>query len=606
MAHEWMALSAVRVPANLGCNRERPRKEKRRPGPKPGPTHENPARARAARAISVLAVPARVRGGSIGKHRCRTHVPLADAALSEGIHRRLQRLMPHHPRKHGLFINEQDTVSQPLSNALSWERETPTLPIYYAVHSGMGVQLQALTNAVFLANATGRALMLPPWLLRHHMTTDHWNPRWLMGRKCHVPHVEPSKELLNRWSQSALCDQCNATKRESFSSVFAIHELVKPLDALTDEQCQLCNATQAYWCPQCTSQTCTKACKSSACPHVDLDTHLLHLAPDNRLRKRWVWSTTGKSTTSVDCAQTLKHLTSSPRSCARLLHAVASAGSMIPRRQNRSALCVGPLNDWLFEMPFGVNSTLLGRCASSHPVARRLLRQGLPLRRDLIAMLPRLFPQPCNFCVYVRLPDGKRTLTDSLSALQDAIFSRDGQKLLGALSDDGNVSIRSGGLEIVSGCTTESCRQPFSHNSTSRAYLGMSDKTRLRLQHIGSRLLADRDVARERAAVYELQTLGLGLENARIIYDQLRCARCGALRGMAGVIPRGRHASIRAGFRTTSSFFQTIERMHHQLLDLGITAPTPSIAGATRSAPRDVLPAWNCDVTAAGSCRESA
>ena len=44
-----------------------------------------------------------------------------------------------------------------------------TLPLSYAVHSGSGVQLQALTAAVFVANATGRALVVPPWLIHHDM-----------------------------------------------------------------------------------------------------------------------------------------------------------------------------------------------------------------------------------------------------------------------------------------------------------------------------------------------------------------------------------------------------------------------------------------------------
>ena len=70
--------------------------------------------------------------------------------------------------------------------------DAPLLPLSYAMHSGGGVQLQALTNAIFLANATGRRLYVPPWLVRNNMSRVMWDPTGITGRKCKTPYIDLS------------------------------------------------------------------------------------------------------------------------------------------------------------------------------------------------------------------------------------------------------------------------------------------------------------------------------------------------------------------------------------------------------------------------------
>ena len=69
--------------------------------------------------------------------------------------------------------------------------------------------------------------------------------------------------------------------------------------------------------------------------------------------------------------------------------------------------------------------------------------------------------------------------------------------------------------------------------------------------------------------------MGLGVENANVLYDQLRCARCGEVYGLAAEMPRG--GKGHAGFRTSSTFYKTISRLHKQLLDRGVIKSPPTV-----------------------------
>ena len=458
--------------------------------------------------------------------------------------------------------------------------DAPLLPLSYAMHSGGGVQLQALTNAIFLANATGRRLYVPPWLVRNNMSRVMWDPTGITGRKCKTPYIDMSKQQINALSENMLCGLCDKLpegRLESFASIYALDEMVRPLPTMTKEQCDACRRA---------TKRCSTCQNSGLCPRVDLDTHLLLLDRYNaKGRERWPWATTGNSTKTVDCLQTLIHLQQSPRSCARLLSAVAQADHFLPASTDRSALCVGPLNDWFFEKPFGSNSTLLGRCASAHPMARLLQRRGLSLRREVVELLPKLYTRPCDICMYVRLPDKRK----DLNSLHDALWSIDGRRLLSALARSWEVAsrsnatsppVRESGLEIVSSCRSDACRHPFSHNSSSQGYLSVQKRTRDMVEGIGPTLLAVHDEQQQRAAVAKLQALGMGPENANILYDQLRCARCRETRGLAGEMPRGGKGN--AGFRVASSFYKTIERLNHQLHDRGAIPKGPKIPGIAK------------------------
>ena len=121
--------------------------------------------------------------------------------------------------------------------------DAPLLPLSYAMHSGGGVQLQALTNAIFLANATGRRLYVPPWLVRNNMSRVMWDPTGITGRKCKTPYIDMSKQQINALSENMLCGLCDKLpegRLESFASIYALDEMVRPLPTMTKEQCDAC------------------------------------------------------------------------------------------------------------------------------------------------------------------------------------------------------------------------------------------------------------------------------------------------------------------------------------------------------------------------------
>ena len=70
--------------------------------------------------------------------------------------------------------------------------DAPLLPLSYAMHSGGGVQLQALTNAIFLANATAVDCMCRPG--SYNNMSRSCGTRRVSRRKCKTPYIDMSKQ----------------------------------------------------------------------------------------------------------------------------------------------------------------------------------------------------------------------------------------------------------------------------------------------------------------------------------------------------------------------------------------------------------------------------
>ena len=488
---------------------------------------------------------------------------------------RIARLRTHRPR---VFCARR--------GGRATNRMAEPLPLSYAVHSGSGVQLQALTTAVFLANATGRALIVPPWLKHKDMPKIMWDPSQITSRKCKTTFIGGTKEKLTHMSEDMLCGLCKQNQTlDAFASLYDFRELVTVLETFTHKRCSTCSRRAAGRC-----NTCSRRPTRVVCPKTDLDAHLLHLNEYDPRRAVWKWSTTGNSTKVADCGQTLQHLGPSAHSCARILNAVNDA-SNLSGLPNRSAFCVGPLNDWFFDKPYGLGSTILGRCEAAHPLAKQLSHSGLPLRKEVVSLLPQLFPKPCDVCIYVRLSDGK----NDLQRLQDGLYSRDGAKLLTSLAQDWNASkLYDGGLEVVSSCSSAECRDPFNVESPSY-HTKLNQTAPSLLQRIRpTKMMAVIKKEELERGVRLLRGLGLTKDNAYITYDQLRCARCSSIYGMAAGSNRNGHMN-RGGFRTTSSFFKTITRLHNQLEGQGKTSKPKAEIRRKQSNPSPWGTTWRCN-----------
>ena len=427
--------------------------------------------------------------------------------------------------------------------------------LVYTVHSGLGVQLQALVNAAFLANITGHTLRVPPWLSRSDVTDNMWDPAKRVGRKCKWPFIDDRKTNLLRYSEQFLCKfLCSDAKKRkqpilSFATIYDIGQVVGAIEAKDDPlYCARCAATQ-----------------QSLCPTMDLDAHLLHLDKNDPGRDHsWqaTFSTTGPSLETANCSETKSKLIPSPSSCTRMLQAIERVSEMLARR-NRSTVCLGPINDFFFDMPYPNAGNILARCSSTHPLAARLHDGGLPLQPRLLSLIPKLFPEPCDACVYARLPD----YAISLRSLQDAILSADGLKLTKAFTKSFRKGqIRTGGVEIVSSCASSQCRDLFAEGIHSRVERlpKLAGQGWHELKSVGPQMVRRYDAGRHASAIRELLELGLPKDHAHIFYDQLRCARCRRVYGLSS-----KQGALRAGARNTSSFFRTIARLHHRLREQG-------------------------------------
>ena len=397
--------------------------------------------------------------------------------------------------------------------------------LHYSAHSGSGVQLQALTAAAFLANATGHALLVPPWLMRDDMSTWLWDPR-SMSRKCHaLKKISQDKQLLTRKSTRNVCDRlCRKTSLTSGKNNHADGMLqtgswmqMYDLRSIARIKMQTCDD-----CPGCTS--------------VDLDPHMLyHGQEDRSLPNRSMRITPLRE----NCTRLQHEMRSYSGWCHQRMLAVLIASARV-RQRGRTALCVGPLNDFLFSSPHGHQGTILGGCSGTHPLARTLDEQGLPLRHEVLAAVQSLLPDACDLCIYSRLNDRKpESQPAELSQLLRRRLALMAPQMRGL----------AGQIEMVSSCSPlDACRE---------ALLGTTRNTTRALDY--ARLL-DRvawRVGAEKHLVAELrQALRLGLEKARIVFDVLRCARCRT------IAP----ASTRS---CESTFYQMIRRTHKRLHAMG-------------------------------------
>ena len=384
--------------------------------------------------------------------------------------------------------------------------------LHYSAHSGSGVQLQALTAAAFLANATGHALLVPPWLMRNDMSTWLWDPR-TMGRRCRIAKISPEKHLLAEQSTRNVCDRLCRNKNHADSMLQTGSWMqMYDLRSIARIKVQTCDD-----CPGCRS--------------VDLDTHMLyHGQEDRRLPNRSM---------RENCTRLEHEMRSYSGWCHQRMLAVSSASARV-RQRGRTALCVGPLNDFLFSAPYGHQGTILGGCSGTHPLARTLDEQGLPLRHEVLAAVQSLLPDACDLCIYSRLSDRKpESQPAELSELLRRRLALMAPRMRGL----------AGQIEMVSSCSPlDACRE---------ALLGTTRNTTLALDY--ARLL-DRvawRVGAEKHLVAELgQALRLGLEKARIAFDVLRCARCRT------IAPASSRSS-------KSTFYQMIRRTHKRLYAMG-------------------------------------
>ena len=391
----------------------------------------------------------------------------------------------------------------------------------YAHHSGGGVQLESLTTAAFLANVTGRELIVPPWLVRGQMSKVHWDPHKVVRRSCGPGHISSAKQYLQRLSDKQFCTRCakhqNALKLDSLLQVFNIRAVAR---------------ARRRGCADC-----------PLCQSMHLDTHLLLRPRNSSLRQP-----------RVNCSQVAVDLRS-PASCRQLLTSISEGASAM------KTLCLGPLNDWFAESPHGHAGTILARCAATYPLAARLDHAGLPLRPEVLVGFARAIgswdPSPwasCSTCIFARLPDDSGNTSRALAL--SALIRRNKHRLAIQISRGGSKRDRRGSsrlklqgsreryVEVVSSCHPLASCMAAVQTELPTVQLRPVAGTTNAMSVVG-------EVTQEPAKRLGL-ALGLSAENGRLLYDQLRCARCDAL-----VAADGRSAS--------STFFHAIRRLHAAL-----------------------------------------
>ena len=103
----------------------------------------------------------------------------------------------------------------------------------YTTHSGYGVQMQALLQATFLANVSGRRLVVPPMLSREQMSDLLWHHKF--GRACNGPKLaaegglDSTQVKLNAESEHVIKRHCKrpaATPFDAFENLFDLNRLV--------------------------------------------------------------------------------------------------------------------------------------------------------------------------------------------------------------------------------------------------------------------------------------------------------------------------------------------------------------------------------------------
>ena len=270
-------------------------------------------------------------------------------------------------------------------------RSPPPLPLFFSVHSGTGARSRPPSS--YWACTTGR---------------------------CPYGSCAPEDGDAER-NTSKITSKSSAILSDARAPKLDKSRLVQPLPAMTTERCKQCKEVLRL------------------CPRIDLDPHQLVLAKEDRNRARWPWSNAGNNTAKADCQQNFVHLqpTRVARGCCKPSTTRATCCRGV--RGARSA------SD---RSTIGSLRSPLERIAPSldcKAIAARLTRSGLPLRRELVALVPRLFPNPCDVCIYVRLHDRRNK---TLANLHEALYSWTGRRLVQLIDRHRNdpKQVRAGGV----------------------------------------------------------------------------------------------------------------------------------------------------------------
>jgi hypothetical protein len=384
--------------------------------------------------------------------------------------------------------------------------------ITFTTHSGFGNQMQSLLAAVLLANLTAHTLVTPP-LLGHKKSFDI--------------HRMASKSCPTNGAASSIVGTGRVDRRKHrYAHKVELH--LRSMCNLQSSTMLLSDWTQFFAIDMiCKVRPFRCSPPEALCPEVGADPHL------------------GAYPARTECMGL-------PLSAAATLDLIHDATQSSPR----NITCVGVLNDW-FYTGAGSNGSftpLLKRFEAFHALARELEAEGLPLapkgRLYLDSVLPGTGRQ-C-MCAYVRVPDsarGPKWLGGALANLQ--------AESVRAFAYDNRARTHEPlrWLEVVSSChPAEEC-EAITRNASLRLGLGLRP----------SSLEGPKTVSR-RARMLEGLTKALGttsIEDATILYDMYRCARCTIVKAVDALSPQmKRQPSAQS---SASSFFQTIMRMHVRL-----------------------------------------
>ena len=435
----------------------------------------------------------------------------------------------------------------------------------YAQHSGFGVQMQSLTTAVFLANITNSRLIVPPWLTRDQMNNAVWDNR--LGRRCKTSDFEAgpnglvtAKVKFNKDCEKAISRACEQSHVE-----LDRFELVFDLESVAATRPRRCDTD------------------TSICSRMSADAHLGTLA------------------TNSNCTRGF--------SCGRLFAMLAGASELA------SPMCLGPLNDWWFTandptiLDRCAKQHALAAILSAQGlplrtgvlelVTAQLVRGSVAIATgpeadddsiadDSIAGEPARPDHACDLCIYARLPDGDHRpsslasmfaaanhSTSRLAAAFRAFVAVNGVAN-GAPSDTAAEVMQEEqvvSVEVVSSCAPEEvCHAALAQtdltgavtgavtggavsgvsSSTARKGLKMQWQLRSLPAHQSNQTDQNHGQSSSHSWSQLAHALKLSAENARIVVDQIRCARCRHLVAL----------SHRSG---TSSFWGQINKLHRRL-----------------------------------------
>ena len=449
----------------------------------------------------------------------------------------------------------------------------------FPVHSGFGNQYQQLLPALFLAQATGRRVILPPLLAFSSSLSSsaalNVEMLHLAQRSCSRGESDFKKQHLVDQSERQFGRVCDCSQQGICSGSASFRGHVYHFDLAK----KVPRGPLVQW---------NRVYNLTGFPHRERtcdERRLCGNIPDRAmhatLMNRFVPAANGWCNDSQPGE-------SSP-TCGEQLWQVhhLAVNSSAP-------LCLGPLNTWWLVR-------VLEKCSHSFPTARALLHFGLPLHGGLREWLRLHFeaePQ-CDLCVYIRLTDkdnngtragtvGHRRFSGELQrSLHPSALARAGVQ--GGRSIGGQTGGRIGGqmsgrriggpnrgavggsnaastlrVEVVSNCrpSTAACVAASSapqqvvlprhttFDAGTHPVRSADGETTIRLVSDGSADGRDATMAALRAVT------GLGPQTASELLDQVRCARCEHIMGAPPEPVDAQRASAR------SSFYEEIERLH--------------------------------------------